>query len=120
MTRSIWIAAGLLAAAALMARGAAAEERPAYWSVTGVGAGDVLHLRDMPSADSKSLAGIPPHAQHLKHIGCRRNQLPFETWVRLSERARREAETQWCRIEYKGTQGWVAGRYLKREDAGSR
>jgi hypothetical protein len=117
MTRSAWLVAGLLVATAAPG---AAEDRPAYWAVQGVGRGDVLHLRDMPSADSRSLAGIPSHARHLKHIGCRRNQPPFETWVRLSPAARRAALTEWCRIEYKGMQGWVAGRFLKRDDAPSR
>jgi hypothetical protein len=105
-----------LAGAALAPAISSAEDMPAFWAVTGVTAGDVLHLRDMPSADSKSLAGIPPDARGLKHIGCRRNELPFDTWVRLSKEARQAALTQWCRIEYRGVEGWVAGRYLKRDD----
>jgi predicted Fe-S protein YdhL (DUF1289 family) len=90
-----------------------AEEPPKYWAVTGVKANDALHLRDVPSADSKSLARIPPNARGLKHLGCRRNQPPMDQWVRMSEKARHEAMTQWCRIEYRGQEGWVAGRFLK-------
>jgi hypothetical protein len=92
------------------------SEMPAYWAVTGVRSNDVLHLRDVPSADSKSLAGIPFNAKGLKHLGCRRNEMPFEDWVKLNKEARRAALMQWCRVEYKGTQGWVAGRYLKPDD----
>ena len=92
------------------------SEMPAYWAVTGVRSNDVLHLRDVPSADSKSLAGIPFNAKGLKHLGCRRNEMPFEDWVKLNKEARRAALMQWCRVEYKGKQGWVAGRYLKPDD----
>jgi hypothetical protein len=92
------------------------NEMPAYWAVTGVRSNDVLHLRDVPSADSKSLAGIPFNAKGLKHLGCRRNEMPFEDWVKLNKEARRAALMQWCRVEYKGKQGWVAGRYLKPDD----
>ena len=92
------------------------SEMPAYWAVTGVRSNDVLHLRDVPSADSKSLAGIPFNAKGLKHLGCRRNEMPFEDWVKLNKEARRAALMQWCRVEYKGKQGWVAGRFLKPDD----
>ena len=94
-----------------------AEEPAKYWAVNGVKSGDVLYLRDVPSADSKSLGRIPPNARGLKHLGCRRNQPPMDQWVRMSEKARHEAMTQWCRVEYHGQQGWVAGRFLK-PDAG--
>jgi predicted Fe-S protein YdhL (DUF1289 family) len=94
---------------------AGAGEQQDFWAVTGVAAGDVLYLRDMPSADSRSLARIPPNARGLKHLGCRRNQPALEQWMRMSEQQRREAQTNWCRVEYRGKQGWVAGRYLKKD-----
>jgi predicted Fe-S protein YdhL (DUF1289 family) len=96
-----------------------AEEPAKYWSVIGVRSDDMLHLRDVPSADSKSLARIPANARGLKHLGCRRNQPPMDQWARMSEKARREAMTQWCRVEYHGQQGWVAARFLK-PDTGPR
>jgi len=103
------------------ALGAAAQEEevrasPSFWAVTGVGPDDVLHLRDVPSADSKSLAGIPFNARGLKNFGCRRGELPFDQWARMNEAQRRAANTKWCRVEFHGKQGWVAGRFLK-EDA---
>jgi hypothetical protein len=97
--------------------GARAQDRPDYWAVTGVASDDVLNLRDVPSADSKSLARIPPRAHGLKNLGCRRNQLPLELWMRMNEKARRESRTLWCRVEYLGKQGWVAGRYLRKDAA---
>jgi hypothetical protein len=112
--RVIVVAVAALLAALLPARAGAAETS-SFWAVTGVAAGDVLHLRDVPSADSRSLARIPPNARGLKHLGCRRNQPPLEAWMRMSKLQRREAQTEWCRVEYKGKQGWVAGRYLKKD-----
>jgi hypothetical protein len=117
MVRPAHIAAAALALtftalATLPGRG---EDPPQFWAVTGVAPNDVLHLRDVPSADSKSLAQIPPNAHGLKHLGCRRNQPPMDLWARMNAAQRREALTQWCRVEYKGQQGWVAGRYLKRD-----
>jgi len=90
-------------------------QKPAFWAVAGVADDDVLHLRDMPSADSRSLARIPPHARGLKHLGCRRNLPPLEQWMRMNKTQRQEAQTEWCRVEYKGRQGWVAGRFLKED-----
>lgn len=110
------VVAVVLFAVFLVAVSARAEDPPEFWAVTGVSAGDVLHLRDVPSADSKSLAQIPPNTRGLKHLGCRRNQPPLELWMRMNETARREALTQWCRVEYRGTQGWVAGRFLTKDN----
>ena len=113
----------VLTAAVLLARAIAglclAEEATSYWAVTGVAAGDVLHLRDVPSAESRSLARIPPNARGLKHLGCRRNQPALEVWMRMNMAQRQAAQTLWCRVEYRGKQGWVAGRYL-RADPGPR
>jgi len=102
---------------ALGSAAAMAADPPKFWAVTGVAANDVLHLRDVPSAESRSLARIPPNARGLEHLGCRRNQPPLDQWARMSKMQRAEAQTQWCRVEYRGKQGWVAGRYL-RQDAG--
>ena len=93
------------------------SEMPAFWAVTGVRPDDVLHLRDVPNADSKSLARIPFNARGLKHLGCRRNEMPFEDWVKLNKEARKSALMQWCRVEFKGQQGWVAGRFLKPDES---
>lgn len=109
-----------IAIAVMAAPGARAEDPPAFWAVTGVTASDALHLRDVPSADSKSLARIPANTRGLKHLGCRRNQPPMEQWARMNEAQRREALTQWCRVEYKGQEGWVAGRFLKRDNGPGR
>ena len=93
---------------------------PPFWAVTGVRANDVLHLRDMPAAESKSLAGIPARAHGLKNLGCRNNVPSLEEWMRMSKAQRELAATQWCRVEYQGKQGWVAGRFLRKDERAGR
>ena len=93
---------------------------PPFWAVTGVRSDDVLHLRDVPSAESKSLAGIPPNAHGLKNLGCRHNEPPLEQWMRMSKAQRELAATQWCRVEYQGKQGGSPARYLKKDERAGR
>jgi hypothetical protein len=88
---------------------------PVLLAVTGVRSDDVLHLRDVPSADSKSLADIPPNARGLKKIGCMRVQLSMDRYMYMSKEERNHAQAPWCRVEYKGLQGWVSARYVKEE-----
>jgi hypothetical protein len=88
---------------------------PVLLAVTGVRSDDVLHLRNDPSADSKSLAGIPPNAHGLKKIGCMQVQLSMDRYMYMTKEERRDAQLPWCRVEYKGLQGWVAARYVKEE-----
>jgi hypothetical protein len=111
-----------IALSCAQALGAAAQDEevhatPGFWAVTGVAPDDVLHLRDVPSAESKSLAGIPFNARGLKNFGCRRGELPFDQWARMNEAQRRAANTKWCRVEFRGKQGWVAGRFLTEDPA---
>ncbi len=117
------VIAALVVAAAFNPATSLAQEyapSPPFWAVTGVRSDDVLHLRDVPSAESKSLAGIPPNAQGLKNLGCRQNQPPLEQWMRMSQAQRELAATQWCRVEYQGKEGWVAARYLKKDERAGR
>lgn len=93
---------------------------PVFLAVTGVRSDDVLHLRDVPSADSKSLAGIPPNARGLKKIGCMRVQLSMDRYMYMSKQERNDAQAPWCRVEYQGRQGWVSARYVKEEAAPKR
>jgi hypothetical protein len=118
--RSVSLAMALAALAWMGPGAASAQDMPEFWAVTGVARNDVLHLRDVPSADSKSLAGIPYNARGLKHLGCRRNEMAFQDWVKLSKPAREAANMQWCRVEYRGKQGWVAGRFLKPDGAAAK
>jgi hypothetical protein len=102
------------------AEAAAPDGPPVILAVTGVRSDDVLHLRDVPSADSKSLADIPPNARGLKKIGCMRVQLSMDRYMYMSKEERNNAQAPWCRIEYKGLQGWVSARYVTEEAAPKR
>ena len=92
---------------------ASAEEEAARFLVTGVASNDVLHIRDVPSADSRSIGTIPPTAHGLPNLGCLRKQPSLDDWMRMTAAQRADAKILWCRVEYKGTVGWVAGRFLK-------
>jgi hypothetical protein len=123
MTRAAFLTAAVATFAAVAPVLPAAQEYvpiPPYWAVTGVRSDDVLHLRDMPDAESKSLAGIPAGTHGLKNLGCRANLPSLEQWMRMSKAERDRGPTQWCRIEYQGKQGWVAGRFLKKDERADR
>jgi hypothetical protein len=68
---------------------------PDNWQVTGVGAGDTLKIRAMPSPRGKLVAEAPNGAT-LKNLGCRNT-----------------GGQRWCRVEGSGKLGWANGRYLR-------
>lgn len=86
---------------------------PKYWAVTGVASNDVLNMRDVPDGDAKKLGTIPPNAHGLKHIGCMVPTPSMDRWMVMTPEEKANAKLEWCRIEYKGQQGWVAARFLK-------
>jgi uncharacterized protein YraI len=107
----------LAAAAALglsSATAGAEADGPDFYAVTGVAADDVLNIRAHPDPHAAKLGEIPPNGTCVRNLGCR-GGLTFEEFTELSEaqKARRLKENpRWCKIEFKGTTGWVAGRYL--------
>jgi uncharacterized protein YgiM (DUF1202 family) len=106
----------VLAAAPAFAQTAAADG-PTFWAVTGVRSDDALNLRVAPDADSRRIAKIPFNARGLKNLGCP-NHVTFEQWKRMTQ-AQKDyaASARWCQIEYNGLKGWVAGRFLKEDEA---
>jgi hypothetical protein len=108
-------------ASAVMAASGAAQataDGPDHYRVRGVSPGRHVTLRAEPSTASAPLARIPSDATCLRSLGCR-GGLGFEEFTTLSEedKRRRAAENpRWCKVDYRGTVGWVAGRYLA-EDA---
>lgn len=113
-------AAGLAVCACLILEtGTANADEAKYWAVTGVASNDVLNLRDVPHGDSKKLAGIPHNARRLKDLGCIVPEPSLDRWMIMTKSERKNAKLQWCRVEYRGMQGWVAGRFL-RPDNGAR
>jgi uncharacterized protein YgiM (DUF1202 family) len=108
--------AAVLAAAPAYAQ-TAATDGPSFWAVTGVRSDDALNLRVAPNADSRRIAKIPYNARGIRNYGCP-NHVTFEQWKRMTEAQRdRAARSRWCQVEYNGLKGWVAGRFLKEDNA---
>lgn len=90
----------------------AEADGPDYWAVTGVASNDVLNLHAESGAKSPTIARIPHAATGLKNLGCS-GVASFEQWQKMSEGERvRSARARWCKVQYNGKVGWVAGRFL--------
>ncbi len=92
----------------------ATADGPDHYRIRGVSPGRHVILRAEPSAASSPLARIPSYATCLRSFGCH-GGLSFGEFTALSEedKRRRAAENpRWCKVDYRGTVGWVAGRYL--------
>jgi hypothetical protein len=89
----------------------AEADGPDLWDVSNVASNDVLNMHVAPSANSKVVATIPHNARGLRNLGC--NIPSFSEWQKMTEVQRSAAgERKWCKVEYQGKQGWVAGRFL--------
>ena len=118
--RGLRAALAAVVSAVVAATGAAhaTADGPDHYRVRGVSAGRHLTLRAEPSTSSAPLARIPANATCLRSLGCQ-GGLTFEEFTTLSQddQRRRAAENpRWCKVDYRGIVGWVAGRYLA-EDA---
>jgi hypothetical protein len=103
-----------LAVAAASGPAPATADGPDFYRVRGVSATSTLSLRAEPSLQAPRIGRIAPDATCLRNLGCQ-GGLTFEEFTTLSEadkRLRAEESPRWCRVEYRGTVGWVAGRYL--------
>ncbi len=104
-----------LAGLALASEKACAEaDGPDFFRAIKVPAGDVLNIRSAPNPHAAKLGEIPPGGNCIRNLGCR-GGLSFREFNELSpaERARRlKMNPRWCKVEYQGVTGWVAGSYL--------
>lgn len=85
---------------------------PDFFRVTDVAASDVLNIRDGANASAQKVGEIPPNTDGIINLGCS-GGLTFAEWEKATQ-AEREAsiKQRWCQIDYLGTVGWVAARYL--------
>jgi hypothetical protein len=112
-------ASGLLCTAAvalLLSLGPAwaTAEGPDFFRVTGVPGDDVLNIRAEPNARADKIGEIPPDGICVRNLGCQ-GGLTFQEFTDLSEAQKAERlkeNPRWCKVEYQGVQGWVAGRFL--------
>jgi uncharacterized protein YraI len=92
----------------------ATADGPDFHRVRGVATSDALNVRMEPDATSRKVGAIPPGANCVRNLGCQ-GGLSCQEFMALlaAKRKQRERENpRWCRIEYRGLTGWVAGRYL--------
>lgn len=106
----------VLVGADLLGAGAARAEAdgPDHFRVTGVAANDALNLRAAPNSRAAKVGVIPPKANCVRNLGCR-GGLSFQESTTLNPAQQKERLRQhprWCRVEYRGVTGWVAGRFL--------
>lgn len=87
----------------LVSSAAAQGNSPERWAVTGVSAGKTLTMRAQPAPDGKSVGTIPNNARGLANLECR------------NDTGKPAAQRRWCRVHYKGVEGWVAARFLKED-----
>ena len=112
--RSVARLFGLLTLAASSAPVCATADGPDFYRVSGVSATGALNLRAEPSVVAPRIGRIPPDAKCLRNLGCQ-GGLTLAEFTTLSEadrKRRAEENPRWCKVEYRGTVGWAAGRYL--------
>lgn len=111
------IVIGVLVVAGTGAGVRAEADGPDFYSVQRVTAGKVLNIRAAPSAKSAAIGQVPHDGRGLRNLGCQGGPTLAE-WERMSAAERdRAARKRWCRIRYRGVEGWVAGWFLA-EDSG--
>lgn len=108
-----WFLATTIAVLACGAGAARAEaDGPDFWRVTGVAAGDELNIRASAAPKARALGAIPHDGDGVRNLGCR-GGLSFAQWRKASPAQRERGQrSRWCKVEYRGVTGWVAGRFL--------
>lgn len=112
----LWLLATLAIAASFVSSDAFAEaDGPDYYAVRGVAADDVLNMRAEPAASSAKIGDIPHDGRGLQNLGCQGGP-SFAQWQAMSEAKRGKAgKERWCKVRYKGLEGWVASRFLSED-----
>jgi hypothetical protein len=112
----MWLCVSVVLLLAMMGPKVHSEaDGPDYWQVYGLENDDVLNIRREADWNSEKIGEIPPDGQCIKNIKCI-GGLTFEEFTTLPEAEKEKIKKErprWCLIEYKGTKGWVAGRYLR-------
>ncbi|MEM7696540.1 MAG: SH3 domain-containing protein [Pseudomonadota bacterium] len=101
MVRSKVIAAIIVAVASLTAVAPASAQGyyvDSYAYVVGVDQYDVLNIRRWPAPHSQKIGAIPPYGEDIYVQRCN---------VRPNGQ-----RSDWCKINYNGTWGWVSKRFI--------
>lgn len=92
----------------------AEADGPDHFALQGVAPDDVLNMRAEPSVRAPAVGAIAPGATCVRNLGCR-GGLSYQEFTALSPAQRQQRlreNPRWCRVEYRGVKGWVAGSYL--------
>jgi len=96
----------------------AEADGPDFYAVQGVAQGDVLNIRAEPGLHARKVGEIPRDGTCIRNLGCK-GGLTFQAFTELSpaqQEKRARENPRWCKVEYQGVTGWVAGRYLTEGD----
>lgn len=92
----------------------AEADGPDYYRVHGVAGNDVLNMRSEGHWRARKVGEIPPGAGCVRNLGCE-GGLTMDEYMNRSKREQAailKKRPRWCLVEYRGTRGWVSGRYL--------
>lgn len=110
MIRAIVLAVIMMLASTLAAR--ADADGPDYFQVTGVAEDDVLNIREAPEAGARKIGEIPWNGDQIQNLGCQ-GGMSFAEWEAATDAERAAAaQTRWCKVSYRGVEGWAAGWFL--------
>lgn len=118
MRNAAWCPVTILILALHPGTSSADSDGPDYFRVIGVAKHDTLNMRAQPNARTPKVGEIPPDSTCIQNLGCQ-GGLTFQEFTELSPAARKKREREnprWCKVEYRGVTGWVAGRYLAEGD----
>lgn len=97
----------------------AEADGPDFYRVVDVSADDTLNVRAGPSTKDAVVGTVPHDADGLRNLGCK-GELGFAEWQKVAPHEREAAKRRrWCRIDYKGLVGWVAGWHVAEGSGGT-
>lgn len=97
---------------------AADSDGPEFFEVRDVAKRDVLNVRAEPDPRATKVGEIPHDGTCIRNLECRGGLNLLEIMdLSPAEQKKRERENPlWCKVEYRGVTGWVAGRHLAEGD----
>ena len=92
----------------------AEADGPDHYSVQGVASNDVLWMHPKPDYRSKKIGKIPYNGSCIKHLKCTGN-ISYAEYQKMSPREKDQLKyrSKWCKVVYRGTVGWVNGKFLR-------
>jgi len=99
----------------------ATADGPDFYRAQGIAPGASVPLQAEPRTDAPRVGTINAKAVCLRNLGCQ-GGLTLEEFSTLSEADRQlrlASHPRWCRVEHRGTSGWIQGHYLAEAPCGA-